>query len=157
MDEIILAFVDQIKENDIVIFYFAGHGVEIKNQYFLIPTNDQRITNNRLYNKRAIDTEGTLELIMEQKPLAGIFLFDCSFSYLQDNNIISKTTNLNLRISPNSIAVYSRVLLSRPQHQNGALEQLIINQKGDSKLTLSRQEVNDENIDIVVPSLNSRR
>ncbi|CAF1244202.1 unnamed protein product [Adineta steineri] len=47
--------------------------------------------------------------------------------------------------------------LSRPQHQNAALEQLIINQKGDSKLTLSRQEVIDEDIDIVVPSLNSRR
>ncbi|CAF0776473.1 unnamed protein product [Adineta steineri] len=223
MDEIILTFVDQIKENDIVIFFFVGHEVEINNQYFLIPTNDQRITNNRLYNKRAVDTEGTLELIMEQKPLVGIFLFDCSFSYLQDNKIISKTNSLNLRLSPNSIVVYSRgtckttennntftdqllkyitepnmaitkmlttvcdetnqanknqiscqmgylrntdiylnfqaeeIPLSRPQHQNGALEQLIINQKGDLKLTLSLQEVNDENIDIIVPTLNSRR
>jgi len=42
------------------------------------------------------------------------------------------------------------VPLARPQHQNAALEKLITSQKGESKLTLSRQEVIDEDIDIIM-------
>lgn len=77
IDEMIVTFVSKIEADDLVFFFFTGYGIQLDDQYFLLPINDNRITDRRLYRKRAVDAQYTLEMIMKQQPLASVFVLDC--------------------------------------------------------------------------------
>jgi uncharacterized caspase-like protein len=80
MDDMIIKFVSEINAGDLVLFFFTGYGVQWSNQNFLLPIDDNRITDCHLYKKRAVNAQDTLNMIMNHQPLAAVFLLDCYHS-----------------------------------------------------------------------------
>lgn len=44
MEEIVDKFVNSIFQKDIVVFFYIGYGIQWKNQNYLLPTNDHKLT-----------------------------------------------------------------------------------------------------------------
>ncbi|CAF1658942.1 unnamed protein product [Adineta ricciae] len=78
MDKEIQNFIKLIQTNDIVLFFFSGHGSQWKNENYLIPCD----TNDQLdFKCRAINAQNVLEQMVLKNPLAVIYLLDCSREY----------------------------------------------------------------------------
>ena len=75
---IINKFTDDIEENDLVVFFFSGHGVQWNEHNYLIGIDNQCLVDHpQMYEKHSISAQETLNSMMEQKPFAVIFLLDC--------------------------------------------------------------------------------
>ena len=71
-------FQERIAKDDLVVFFFSGHGVQWKEQNYLIPIdNESLLTNPSMYGLHSISTQSTLATMMENEPFAVIFLLDC--------------------------------------------------------------------------------
>ncbi|UJR12265.1 hypothetical protein I4U23_016442 [Adineta vaga] len=80
-------FVKRIESNDIVLFYFAGHGHQWEDQNYLIPSNDGDIEDETL-KKVALHTQEILNSITKKRPFAAILLLDCCRKYhLRHHNL----------------------------------------------------------------------
>ncbi|CAF4360613.1 unnamed protein product, partial [Adineta steineri] len=72
MDTMIETFKEQINPDDLVLFFYAGHGCQWNDLNFLIPIDDDRITTGADLEDRAINVQATLEKIMSRHPSAAI-------------------------------------------------------------------------------------
>ncbi|CAF2977319.1 unnamed protein product, partial [Rotaria sp. Silwood2] len=101
-------FEHSIQFNDVVLFYFAGHGVQWEDQTYLIPrdfpnfpeiieTDSEKIADilqtdaskkerSDLLKKSAINAQDILNTLSDQKPYVIIFLLDCCREYALQNS-----------------------------------------------------------------------
>ncbi len=86
MMEIIKKFKSKIKLDDLVFFYFSGHGYQTDNKNYLIPTHDERIDGDENVAVFGIDTERILERLQENKlQCVTILILDCCRPYVLNN------------------------------------------------------------------------
>jgi uncharacterized caspase-like protein len=93
MDLMIEAFLDTICPDDLVLFFFSGHGHQWDGHNYLMPIDDHRIDAPKMIKHRAINAQVILERIMDRHSSAAIFLLDCCRSYLVRNEIQTKGPN----------------------------------------------------------------
>ncbi|CAF0902712.1 unnamed protein product [Adineta steineri] len=90
MDRTIETFKEKINPDDLVLFFFAGHGCQSSHRNFLMPIDDDRIKTNIDLEHRAINAQFVLEKIMSRRPSAAIFLLDCC-----RNSFVGESSNSN--------------------------------------------------------------
>lgn len=82
MNIIFRRFANTIEDNDIILFYFSGHGYHIDNVNYLLPIDDKYIKNENDTADFGVNAEHALELLLKKKKsYAMIFILDCSTSY----------------------------------------------------------------------------
>ena len=80
METLIDEFVNSIGERDTVFFFFNGHAASWKNQNFLLPVDDDELTNSGMLQYHAINAGKLLQQIVARDPSTVIFLLDASYS-----------------------------------------------------------------------------
>ncbi len=80
----IIDFSKMINKDDLVLFYFCGHGYQIKDKNYLIPVDDAHVEEDRDVEHFAIDFEQILErlLIRSTQSYVNVFILDCCGTYL---------------------------------------------------------------------------
>jgi uncharacterized caspase-like protein len=79
-------FAKTIKDGDLVLFYFSGHGYQVKDKNYLIPVDDAEIESDKDVEDIAINVERTFERLVERNPsYVTIFILDCCRPYLLKN------------------------------------------------------------------------
>jgi uncharacterized caspase-like protein len=81
MDKGIIRFTNSIKSGDLILFFFAGHGMQWEDQNYLIPCDDNRIVTQIDLKHRATNAQRVLELMSCEKPFVIVYLLDCCRSY----------------------------------------------------------------------------
>ncbi|CAF4920991.1 unnamed protein product, partial [Rotaria sp. Silwood1] len=100
MKHILVDFENSIQSNDIVLFYFAGHGTQWKDQNYLmlkdfsaVNTADSKAAAEFL-KMNAINAHDILNALSARKPYAIIFLLDCCKNYsLKNLNLDKRALN----------------------------------------------------------------
>ncbi|CAF3719483.1 unnamed protein product [Rotaria sp. Silwood1] len=80
MKHVIIDFEESIQRDDMVLFYFAGHGIQWEDQNYLIP-KDIPTLNGVALNKSAINAQDILDTLSNRNPYVTIFLLDCCRVY----------------------------------------------------------------------------
>ncbi|CAF3085063.1 unnamed protein product, partial [Rotaria sp. Silwood2] len=80
MQHAIIDFENSTEQGDMVLFYFAGHGIQWENQNYLIP-KDIPTLNGAALNTRAINAQDILNNLSDRNPYVTIFLLDCCRNY----------------------------------------------------------------------------
>ncbi|CAF2968416.1 unnamed protein product [Rotaria sp. Silwood2] len=80
MELALVKFKHSIREGDMVLFYFAGHGTQWEDQNFLIPKDDGNIEAANIH-ERAILIQKFLNDFEDRHPFATIILLDCCRIY----------------------------------------------------------------------------
>jgi uncharacterized caspase-like protein len=81
MYECIQTFTESIQSNDFVIFFFAGHGVQWGDQNFLLPCDNNRISNGSNMQRYAINAQQMVDQMADRNPHVVIILLDCCRGY----------------------------------------------------------------------------
>ena len=81
MEKEMRTFAASIKSDDLVLFFFAGHGVQWEEQNFLIPCDDDRIEEGLDLKYRATYAQQFLERLSVKKPFVIVYLLDCCREY----------------------------------------------------------------------------
>ncbi|CAM4950689.1 unnamed protein product [Rotaria socialis] len=71
---------DSTEHGDMILFYFAGHGVQWQESNYLLPQDVPHLANVDL-NKNAFNAQEYLYALGERKPSTTVFLLDCCRSY----------------------------------------------------------------------------
>ncbi|CAF3424002.1 unnamed protein product [Rotaria socialis] len=91
LKNILVDFEHSIESNDIVLLYFAGHGVTSEGQYYLLPKDFPGMDAVRpletpaLLKRNAINAQDILNNLGDRNPYFIIFLLDCDSQYLNAN------------------------------------------------------------------------
>ncbi|CAF1394865.1 unnamed protein product, partial [Rotaria sordida] len=80
MRHVVIDFEESIEPDDMVLFYFAGHGIQWEDQNYLIP-RDTPTLNGADLNKSAINAQGILNTLIDCNPYVTVFLLDCCRTY----------------------------------------------------------------------------
>ncbi|CAF2984634.1 unnamed protein product [Rotaria sp. Silwood2] len=80
MKHVVIDFEESIEPGDMVLFYFAGHGIQWEDQNYLIP-KDTPPLNGAALNKSAINAQDILNNLSDRNPYVTIFLLDCCRNY----------------------------------------------------------------------------
>ncbi|CAF4118614.1 unnamed protein product, partial [Rotaria sordida] len=80
MRHAVIDFEESIEPDDMVLFYFAGHGIQWEDQNYLIP-KDIPTLNGAALNKSAINAQHILDNLSDCNPYVTIFLLDCCRKY----------------------------------------------------------------------------
>ncbi|CAF0791997.1 unnamed protein product [Adineta ricciae] len=83
-------FAEKLKENDIVLFYYCGHGWQVDQQNYLIPTDDTRLDMNTILSLGVPVNRILTRLVNEigadeTPPHLVIFILDCGRPYRLEN------------------------------------------------------------------------
>jgi uncharacterized caspase-like protein len=81
MYECIKVFTKSIKQNDFIIFFFAGHGVQWGDQNFLLPCDNNKIRSGEDMQRFAVNAQSTVDEMAAMNPHIVLFLLDCCRSY----------------------------------------------------------------------------
>ncbi|CAF1389549.1 unnamed protein product [Rotaria sordida] len=76
----LIDFEESIESDDMILFYFAGHGVQWEDQNYLIPKDTPKLNGADL-SKSAINAQDVLNSLSDRKPYVIIFLLDCCRKY----------------------------------------------------------------------------
>ncbi|CAF0729015.1 unnamed protein product [Adineta steineri] len=88
MDKEIRNFTESIQSNDIVLFFFSGHGLQSENENYLVPCDED-------LEYQTISLQYILEQMTLKDPLTIIYLLDCSREYfLQNRSLLQGMTNM---------------------------------------------------------------
>ncbi|CAF3794683.1 unnamed protein product [Rotaria socialis] len=91
LKNILVDFEHSIESNDIVLLYFAGHGVTCEGQYYLLPKDFPGMDAVRpletpaLLKRNAINAQDILNNLGDRNPYFIISLLDCDSQYLNAN------------------------------------------------------------------------
>ncbi|CAF3667856.1 unnamed protein product [Rotaria sordida] len=80
MRHVVIDFEESIEPDDMVLFYFAGHGIQWEDQNYLIP-KDSPTLNGAALNQSAINAQDILNTLSDCNPYVTIFLLDCCRKY----------------------------------------------------------------------------
>ena len=79
---IIADFSRIIRDHELVLFYFCGHGCHIDGKNYLIPADDGHIETKRDVIDFAISVDSVLSRLVERNPsYATVMILDCFRSY----------------------------------------------------------------------------
>ncbi|CAF2082792.1 unnamed protein product [Rotaria magnacalcarata] len=79
-------FANKIQDQDLVMFYFAGHGFQYKEQNYLLPVDaDEKTKRETNIKFNSINAQETLESLSSQTSYVTIFILDCCREYLFDD------------------------------------------------------------------------
>ncbi|CAF4645332.1 unnamed protein product [Rotaria socialis] len=85
MDGELEKFVESIISDDLVLFFFSGHGVQRDDQNYLIPCDNDRIRGPSDLKYRAINAQRFLDLMSDKNPFVIVYLLDCCRTYWLPN------------------------------------------------------------------------
>ncbi|CAF1515724.1 unnamed protein product [Adineta ricciae] len=81
-------FLCSVKRNDLVLFYFAGHGIQCEDHNYLIPIDNFKEENHDLIElsgtdlkRRAINAQRFLNDLDDRDPFTVLFFLDCCRTY----------------------------------------------------------------------------
>lgn len=84
MKEEINKFENEIEENDLVVFYFSGHGIQQNNRNYLIAVDQDVRSGVSIKPENYVCVPNTRDSIKSKcSPYATVFLLDCCRSYIQ--------------------------------------------------------------------------
>ena len=87
IDSLIKAFKKSIQKQDLVLFFFAGHGVQYKEQNYLLPVDaDDAIDAEEDIETSSINARNTMENLASRTLYITIFILDCCRSYKLPSN-----------------------------------------------------------------------
>jgi uncharacterized caspase-like protein len=109
MEKRIRQFANSIMSGDIVLFFYAGHGVQWEDQNYLIPCDNDRIENPIDYRYRATNAQHILESMADKKPFVIIYLLDCCREYCLPSMARNRGINLSRGMAPMSAVAGSLV------------------------------------------------
>ena len=82
MGSLIRTFGKSIKKQDLVLFYFAGHGIQYRKQNYLLPIDaDDEIQVEKDIETASINAQHTLERLASETSYITLFILDCCRSY----------------------------------------------------------------------------
>ncbi|CAF3465241.1 unnamed protein product, partial [Rotaria sp. Silwood2] len=90
----VLDFELSIKPNDVVLFYFAGHGIQWEDQNYLMPKDFPKFPEINeadlkeiagILKMKAVNAQDILNTLSDRKPYVTIFLLDCCREYILRN------------------------------------------------------------------------
>ncbi|CAF1176372.1 unnamed protein product [Didymodactylos carnosus] len=88
MTQLVEAFADRINDQDLVLFYFSGHGVQWQEQNYLLPVDaDEKVKKEIDLKWSAISAQRTVELFSSQTFYVTVFILDCCRKYLVENQL----------------------------------------------------------------------
>ncbi|CAF4627127.1 unnamed protein product [Rotaria socialis] len=96
LQHVLVDFEDSIQCNDIVLFYFAGHGIQWEDQNYLLPKDfpDMDAADEKkkaaFLKKNAINAQDILNTLSDRKPYVIIFLLDCGRQYFLRNTDLNR-------------------------------------------------------------------
>ncbi|CAF2921603.1 unnamed protein product [Rotaria sp. Silwood2] len=107
METIVDEFLNIICEKDIVIFFYAGHGVQWKNQNYLLPTNDDELTSNDMLQYHATNAGKLLQQIIARDPSTVVFLLDGSYNRDTSQSALKSVGLCNISAPMGSFVVFA--------------------------------------------------
>ncbi|CAF1148508.1 unnamed protein product [Rotaria sordida] len=111
MKHAIIDFEESIEPDDMVLFYFAGHGIQWEDQNYLIPKDSPTLNDTNL-NNSAIKAQAILNTLSDRNPYVTIFLLDCCTSYhLHNPEVDARNPNASV----------SKSVGLKPMHKAGSL------------------------------------
>nr|ACD54815.1 caspase-like protein [Adineta vaga] len=85
MDHEINAFVNKIRPNNLVVFFFSGHGMQHQGETYLIPIDNEDMLNNpEFFETNAISVQRTVESMVARAPFCVVCFLDCCRSNVAD-------------------------------------------------------------------------
>ena len=103
-------FADRISSNDLVVFFFAGHGLQWNDQNYLLPIDTNRIFMKEHLWDRAINAQCTLNLMSAMNPYAIVFILDCCRGYWIKNEALRGARTRNGSLPQTGLANMSAVV-----------------------------------------------
>lgn len=105
-------FVSKITENDLIVFFYSGHGTESHDRNYLIPVkNKALVERSDRHEALAVCAQDILEKMQKKKPFALVFLLDCCRVHIEGTKSQSVrfcSTNMPLlRGSAGSLIVFA--------------------------------------------------
>jgi uncharacterized caspase-like protein len=80
------AFKKTIIDGDLVLFYFSGHGYQVKDKNYLMPVDDDKIETEEDVEDYAICVETTIDrLAKTNRSYVTMFILDCCRKYWPKN------------------------------------------------------------------------
>ena len=71
-------FIASITENDLIVFFYSGHGKKLDQDNDLIPTDNECLAKYPvIHSQHSISVNRTINRTMKRKPFVIIFLLDC--------------------------------------------------------------------------------
>lgn len=103
-----LEFQRQIDQDDLVIIFYSGHGIQWQDQNYFVPIDNQCFAeDSEMYRYHAIHVQMMLESIEKRQPCAVIFLLDCCRNYLIKNVTLSNMSLTSMKCLGNSMIVFA--------------------------------------------------
>ncbi|CAF4222319.1 unnamed protein product [Rotaria magnacalcarata] len=96
LKHVLVDFEESVQSNDVVLFYFAGHGVQWEDQNYLLPKDFPNMEaadekkKAEFLKKNAINAQDLLNKLSDRKPYVIIFLLDCSRQHFLRNIDLNK-------------------------------------------------------------------
>jgi uncharacterized caspase-like protein len=82
----IIAFKKTIIDGDLVLFYFSGHGYQVKDKNYLMPVDDDKIETEEDVEDYAVCVETTIDrLAKTNRSHVTMFILDCCRKYWPKN------------------------------------------------------------------------
>jgi len=85
----IKGFRRELENTDVGLFYFAGHGVQIRDVNYLLPV-DANPTRESDAESQFLDANWVMQQMQEVKPKLGLLIFDATSATTSDNGIYRK-------------------------------------------------------------------
>ena len=80
--ELIGNFVQKVKDGDLVLFYYSGHGCQVNGKNFLIPVDDTSIETEMDIEDIACNVNHVLDRLVEKNPsYITLVILDCCIPY----------------------------------------------------------------------------
>ena len=108
--QLIDVFASQIQAQDLVLFYFAGHGNQFDDKNFLLPAGygyDSSINQRKYIEKNSINAQYVYHQIQTRQPCAIIFILDCCRTYVKTRHQNDQPGLLTMRGTSESLIVFS--------------------------------------------------
>jgi uncharacterized caspase-like protein len=106
MVSLIREFSDSIENQDLVLFFFVGHGVQYKERNYLLPVEaDEEIKGEEDIEPTSINAQNTSDRLAHKTSYITIFILDCCRSYRvpskgRSQSSENRAPGLNAMISP---------------------------------------------------------
>ncbi|CAF4132353.1 unnamed protein product [Rotaria magnacalcarata] len=116
MGRAIRDFVASIRSNDIVLFFFAGHNVQLDDQDFITACDEERIAEVSL-NYVPINAQELLEQMSVRNPFVIVLLLDCS----RDHWLLNQAKVRSLIDSSKACSAPDTVIIDETVHERNGV------------------------------------